>query len=101
VSAFFCRSTNVARGATSNAKCTCDFKGIKFEELIDFYHHEQSWTNRTTLGKIRNEGRIDVYGKSAIRKQRISGGERHYPGVSDNSIYRRRPEFSPSREFSR
>jgi adenine-specific DNA-methyltransferase len=27
-----------------------DFNGIEFEELIDFYHHEQSWTNRMILG---------------------------------------------------
>jgi adenine-specific DNA-methyltransferase len=27
-----------------------DFNGIKFEELIDFYQHEQNWTNRMVLG---------------------------------------------------
>ena len=27
-----------------------DFNGIKFEELIDFYHHEQNWSNRFILG---------------------------------------------------
>jgi adenine-specific DNA-methyltransferase len=27
-----------------------DFNGIKFEELVDFYHHEQNWANRMILG---------------------------------------------------
>ncbi|MBI2066819.1 MAG: site-specific DNA-methyltransferase [Deltaproteobacteria bacterium] len=27
-----------------------DFNGIKFEDLIDFYHHEQNWANRMVLG---------------------------------------------------
>jgi adenine-specific DNA-methyltransferase len=27
-----------------------DFNGISFEELIDFYHHEQHWSNRMILG---------------------------------------------------
>ena len=27
-----------------------DFNGIQFEELVDFYHHEQNWTNRMILG---------------------------------------------------
>ncbi len=27
-----------------------DFNGIKFEELVDFYEHEQNWTNRLILG---------------------------------------------------
>lgn len=27
-----------------------DFNGLTFESLIDFYHHEQSWTNRLILG---------------------------------------------------
>src|ERR1017187_4742011 len=27
-----------------------DFNGIKFEELIDFYHHEQNWSNRFIRG---------------------------------------------------
>lgn len=32
------------------ANLFADFNGIEFEELIDFYHHEQNWTNRTILG---------------------------------------------------
>ncbi|MFZ5984746.1 MAG: site-specific DNA-methyltransferase [Acidobacteriota bacterium] len=27
-----------------------DFNGIVFEDLVDFYHHEQNWTNRMILG---------------------------------------------------
>ena len=27
-----------------------DFNGIEFEELIEFYEHEQNWTNRMILG---------------------------------------------------
>jgi len=27
-----------------------DFNGIRFEELVDFYHHEQNWSNRMILG---------------------------------------------------
>jgi adenine-specific DNA-methyltransferase len=27
-----------------------DFNGIEFESLIDFYRHEQNWTNRLILG---------------------------------------------------
>lgn len=27
-----------------------DFNGIKFEDMVDFYHHEQNWSNRMVLG---------------------------------------------------
>ena len=27
-----------------------DFNGIQFEELVDFYRHEQNWSNRMILG---------------------------------------------------
>ena len=27
-----------------------DFNGIEFEELIDFYQHDQNWSNRMILG---------------------------------------------------
>ena len=27
-----------------------DFNGLSFQDLIDFYRHEQSWTNRMILG---------------------------------------------------
>jgi adenine-specific DNA-methyltransferase len=27
-----------------------DFNGLPFEDMVDFYHHEQNWTNRMILG---------------------------------------------------
>src|SRR6202035_4676223 len=27
-----------------------DFNGVRFEDLVEFYQHEQSWTNRLVLG---------------------------------------------------
>lgn len=27
-----------------------DFNGIEFEDMVDFYHHDQNWTNRMILG---------------------------------------------------
>ena len=30
-----------------------DFNGIEFEDLVDFYHHEQNWSNRLILGDAR------------------------------------------------
>ena len=32
------------------ASLFADFNGIAFEELVDFYRHEQNWTNRLILG---------------------------------------------------
>src|SRR5256885_533589 len=32
------------------ANLFADFDGIDFESLIDFYQHEQNWTNRMILG---------------------------------------------------
>jgi len=32
------------------AELFADFNGIKFETLIDFYQHEQNWSNRMILG---------------------------------------------------
>ncbi|MBX3460767.1 MAG: site-specific DNA-methyltransferase [Planctomycetes bacterium] len=32
------------------AKLFDDFNGIKFEEMIDFYRHDQHWSNRMILG---------------------------------------------------
>jgi adenine-specific DNA-methyltransferase len=37
-------------GQPGQADLFSDFNGIKFEELIDFYHHEQNWSNRMILG---------------------------------------------------
>jgi adenine-specific DNA-methyltransferase len=38
------------KGGPKQAELFADFNGIKFEELIDFYHHEQNWANRFILG---------------------------------------------------
>jgi adenine-specific DNA-methyltransferase len=37
-------------GQPAQADLFSDFNGIQFEELIDFYHHEQNWSNRMILG---------------------------------------------------
>ena len=37
-------------GHPAQADLFSDFNGIKFEDLIDFYHHEQNWSNRMILG---------------------------------------------------
>jgi len=37
-------------GQPGQADLFSDFNGIQFEELIDFYHHEQNWANRMILG---------------------------------------------------
>jgi len=34
----------------TQASLFADFNGIKFEDLIDFYQHEQNWSNRMILG---------------------------------------------------
>ncbi len=38
------------KDAPQQAALFADFNGIKFEDLIDFYHHEQNWANRFILG---------------------------------------------------
>ena len=38
------------KGAPSQATLFSDFNGIKFEDLVDFYRHEQNWSNRMILG---------------------------------------------------
>jgi len=37
-------------GKPEDLQLFSDFNGIKFEEMIDFYHHEQNWSNRMILG---------------------------------------------------
>ncbi len=37
-------------GQPGQADLFSDFNGIKFEEMVDFYHHEQNWSNRMILG---------------------------------------------------
>ncbi len=38
------------RGGPKQFDMFADFNGIKFEELIEFYQHEQNWSNRMVLG---------------------------------------------------
>ncbi|WP_206922648.1 site-specific DNA-methyltransferase [Alicyclobacillus suci] len=38
------------KGRPQQAALFNDFNGIGFEDLVDFYHHEQNWTNRMILG---------------------------------------------------
>lgn len=40
----------VEKGRPQAMSLFADFNGIKFEDLIDFYHHEQNWANRFILG---------------------------------------------------
>ncbi len=48
------RSENVRaqakKGQPAQFSLFADFNGIQFEDLVDFYHHEQNWTNRMILG---------------------------------------------------
>jgi adenine-specific DNA-methyltransferase len=37
-------------GQPAQADLFADFNGIRFEEMVDFYHHEQNWSNRMILG---------------------------------------------------
>ncbi len=38
------------RGKPAQLDMFADFNGIEFEDMVDFYHHEQNWTNRMILG---------------------------------------------------
>lgn len=38
------------KGVPQQASLFADFNGIEFETLIDFYQHEQNWSNRMILG---------------------------------------------------
>lgn len=40
----------VEKGRPEQASLFDDFNGIEFGDLVDFYHHEQNWTNRMILG---------------------------------------------------
>ena len=44
------RRTAAAGEDEPELKLFDDFDGIEFEELVDFYEHEQNWTNRLILG---------------------------------------------------
>lgn len=37
-------------GNEPQAEFFADFNGLEFEELIDFYKHQQNWANRMILG---------------------------------------------------
>ena len=39
-----------AQGDSNQLDLFSDFNGIEFQDLIDFYQHEQNWTNRMILG---------------------------------------------------
>ena len=39
-----------AQGDSDQLDFFSDFNGIEFQDLIDFYQHEQNWTNRMILG---------------------------------------------------
>jgi adenine-specific DNA-methyltransferase len=39
-----------SRGKPRQATLFADFNGISFDKMVDFYHHEQNWTNRMILG---------------------------------------------------
>ena len=39
-----------ARNDSNQTDFFSDFNGIEFEDLIDFYQHEQNWSNRMILG---------------------------------------------------
>jgi adenine-specific DNA-methyltransferase len=40
----------VKEGKPSQLDFFSDFNGLQFEELVEFYEHEQNWTNRMILG---------------------------------------------------
>jgi len=38
------------KGKPAQLDLFADFNGIKFEEMVEFYQHEQNWSNRMILG---------------------------------------------------
>jgi adenine-specific DNA-methyltransferase len=40
----------IAKGSQPQADLFSDFNGIEFEQLIEFYQHQQNWQNRMILG---------------------------------------------------
>ncbi len=46
------RSNDLSRHYDSNYQPSLfgDFNGLSFEDRVDFYHHEQNWSNRMILG---------------------------------------------------
>jgi adenine-specific DNA-methyltransferase len=57
--------------APAQADLFSDFNGIEFEDLVDFYQHEQHWSNRMILagGSREPEGAspVRLYGSSLRR----------------------------------
>ncbi|MFC2041540.1 site-specific DNA-methyltransferase [Chloroflexota bacterium] len=39
-----------SKGKPAQLDLFADFNGIKFEEMVEFYQHEQNWSNRMILG---------------------------------------------------
>jgi adenine-specific DNA-methyltransferase len=44
------RSNDFSRSQEYQPTLFSDFNGLSFEDRVDFYHHEQNWTNRMILG---------------------------------------------------
>lgn len=42
--------THTAGAGVSQPSLFADFNGIEFDELVDFYQHQQNWSNRVILG---------------------------------------------------
>src|SRR5579859_5452361 len=42
--------TEARKGTSQQMALFSDFNGISFEDLVEFYKHEQNWTNRMILG---------------------------------------------------
>ena len=45
-----CGRRPTKRAAPQQPMLFADFNGLPFEERVDFYHHDQHWTNRMVLG---------------------------------------------------
>ncbi len=87
-----------------------DFNGIEFEELVDFYRHEQNWSNRLILGdsllvmtslaeKEGLRGKVQtIYHRPAIRDQvRVQLAGLHAEARCPGRQARGRHAASPSR----
>jgi adenine-specific DNA-methyltransferase len=42
--------SEATKGAPQQPMLFADFNGLPFEERVDFYHHDQHWSNRMILG---------------------------------------------------
>ena len=108
------RNTATGRRAGPELTLFDDFNGIAFEELVDFYHHEQNWSNRMILGdsllvmtslaeKEGLKGKVQTiyldppYGikfgsnwqvNAQARREGREGGGRHPPARADPRVPR-------------